>query len=619
MTLDGGRNALAGYLYQLISTTAVAVRKVIEDDKGISGLIISHEFHGQDAAIRQSNSTSLIQFKYSGSVGELISARDILEMLDSFDVSREALAQAGTNVASYLIRTNKQLDPSANDLNSKRHGSAIPNEFYLDTKLKNGKPHKGNLALLERHSSKPDVAARAWFEILKKTTIEPGFPLDVEVHDLRNFSHMYGVTEEEFQSRVNSLIGHLVIETSAKGKECNIDTDWLRRFLIGSPHALPLTFGSNSILKKSQETMEKRLQAQLPKSLKLVHRERLATQVRWELSQHPVVLLVGEGGCGKSILALQLMLERGKSHLCFSIRADEASQDELIASFHRYRCEDQKLESPRTIDEIVRRLALANPEVTPLITLDVDGVDEPAVPGVELRRLTRFCVNQGNEGKVKLVISCRSLGGDITETVSRYAQPLLDSPYPNLSQIGSVLVDDFDDTEFREAVGRLDERVMATLRPILSSSSFDDYSVMESAPDAVVVSRPIIDSLRHPVVWGTFAGLETSQQLSVLSGGEATHILASQLFMRFSSKVRYKSNSLKSAALVEAFAVVAKVSESSAGPFGKTDWDQMLQIVGKDDSAILFNESLTYGLIKRESVVTWRWRHEFLVNWLINN
>src|SRR5437763_1332255 len=97
---DGARNALGGYLYQIVGGAGLAARavEVSDDDRGdlLCALIIEasqarvlHEVHGEDLVLRRQdapdNTGTAVQFKFSRhGPGEAITPSELREILRAF-------------------------------------------------------------------------------------------------------------------------------------------------------------------------------------------------------------------------------------------------------------------------------------------------------------------------------------------------------------------------------------------------------------------------------------------------------------------------------------------------------------------------------------------------------
>src|SRR5258708_1534960 len=125
--VDGARNALLGYLYQLLGTAAVSVREVASAADAWAHLIarvgqgdlLSEEF-GQDATVHPaatpSRGVTAIQFKHSATAGRLIERDELIDILVAFDRSRLQAATDGVVIEHYALVTNRRLGPRAQEI-----------------------------------------------------------------------------------------------------------------------------------------------------------------------------------------------------------------------------------------------------------------------------------------------------------------------------------------------------------------------------------------------------------------------------------------------------------------------------------------------------------------------
>ena len=157
--VDGARNALLGYLYQLLGTAAVSVREVDHGSDAWAQLIarvgqgdlVSEEF-GQDAIIHPAASpnrgVTAIQFKHSATVGSMIERDELIDILVAFDRSRREAESGGVVIEHYALVTNRQLDPKAQEIVD-HSANPSPHLSLTLVKAKKGKPVATNMRRLE--------------------------------------------------------------------------------------------------------------------------------------------------------------------------------------------------------------------------------------------------------------------------------------------------------------------------------------------------------------------------------------------------------------------------------------------------------------------------------------
>src|SRR5262245_27611639 len=112
--LDGARNALLGYVYQLLGTASVRVREVPPGEDAWADLIgrVGHgvvrcEEFGQDATVWPlgllDQGVVAIQFKHSAKTGSAIERAELIEIQFAFDQSRIEAAAEGVSIDRYVL------------------------------------------------------------------------------------------------------------------------------------------------------------------------------------------------------------------------------------------------------------------------------------------------------------------------------------------------------------------------------------------------------------------------------------------------------------------------------------------------------------------------------------
>ena len=135
------------------------------------------------------------------------------------------------------------------------------------------------------------------------------------------------------------------------------------------------------------------------------------------------------------------------------------------------------------------------------------------------------------------------------------------------------------------------------------------------------VADEIIESLRHPVVWGAYSELHPAQREMVVSANLAgTRLLAERLVNRFLQKCRARPSIVwQTDHLAEGLRRVASAAQSSLPSYGVQDvWVAGCRdLIGELAANELYGEALTYGLIVEDERWRWRWRHLFLTPYLL--
>lgn len=624
--LDGARNALLGYLYQLLGTAAIRIREVTSATDTWAtilaqvgrGHVVSEEF-GQDATIHPSaapkQGVTAIQFKYSGSASGVVGRDDLIEILCGFDRSRREAEAVGVRIDRYLLVTNRSLDAKAEEIFSHRTSSTPHPSLKLVTARKN-EPVPGNVSRLIPYNGERDLAANAWHSIMQAFEMFTGETFEADLVRLRCFASRYGVLEHEWENRLNSLVGAMVRAT-AQGGAFDVTYDWLKTNLIGDSNALNLQFGSPyqpHISAYCLERLTERARRQHRIRPEFYLERQIQQDLAAELEQHPVVFVAGGGGRGKSLAVLSYLLSIAGRQVVWSEGAAAAGEEELVGALTVARLPGrQHGGSDRCLHHVRARLDVANgpgPD-RPLWTIDLDGIDEAPDRYSQIRELINLCWAGGRRevSPASLVVTCRSPNG------SRVRECLigqwLDMPEPVLAEGVSVLhVGDFIDNELLSAARLLNG---APEQRIIRSLSTEEPLVTDSM---LPVPDEVLQTLRHPVVWGGYATLPEHDRHGILDQQSAPLIrLAAQLHDRFLRRCRVRRRWRDERMLECALPMVARTIMGTP-PYRIESWDQACELcLDRTESRDLYAESLSYGIIERDGR-DWRWGHPFLAGYL---
>src|SRR5262249_35386376 len=248
-------------------------------------------------------------------------------------------------------------------------------------------------------------------------------------------------------------------------------------------------------------------------------------------AQFPVVFLLGDGGCGKSVLAGRFVCEAASRCLVGSVAARDFHRHWLGEAFNEWRTSSYADSlPPLPPSEVLRRVRLANDgEERPLLVLNIDGLDEaPDQNRHELRRLLAVCRTQQPPSPHALVLlfTARLSDPSPERTRDRLIRDLTATHFPSefAQQFGVVSVREFDGDEFRLAIAELPAplrgRLGETLR-LLSGQPSETATLGEEAiPESTlpIADRALLASLRHPALWGEFLDLGPATQARILDG-----------------------------------------------------------------------------------------------------
>jgi hypothetical protein len=632
---DGARDALVGYLYQLVGVAGLQARALNfrEMNDELNCELINwirrgpllHEIFGHDAAVRLDGKGAVaIQFKYAWSAGsELIQPSDFHEILNAFDRSRREFLTSDP-ITGYVLITNRTLHEDVQTLYEGREAASAPKGLL---------PH-GNSKLaqhLDEIYQGRENASPHWHAILRGLIICQNIPLSQWTSALRSYAGSHGLDEREFSSALDRLIGNL-LQATLRGP-VGVSPEWLNEQMVGVPDARPLCLtGGDSAREVAARGVEQFIRGVAGVGPGALVRRRYLQQLNAEISQRALVFLTGGGGCGKSVLAAQYLLEQSSRALVFARAARELADRWLGRALRACR-------SPGHPDDLVcyadpdalSRIRHANPGAPPpVLIVDVDGLDEWNLHDRHaLDRLIEVVRGQGPERPAPacLILTARAGSSDPERSRRVLIRDWLSCEATGqlAGEVGFVFVDDFDLQELSEAAERMlvDDRLRHRIRLALSlqrgarqETATLDENVLAGEVDAHV-SGELLASLRHPTLWGAFVLLPAEHQERVLDGSPAGLGTLSWRFLeRFCLKVR---------------------DRMGPHPVGLDRLDQSLRQVGghfPDSPAVgglnehwlsplagildafvarhLYDEAISYGLIREDEPGRWRWRHGFI-------
>jgi len=632
---DGGRRALAGYLYQIVGVLGMQAyahcSDVALDSPELEALLrlvragqLYHEYLDQDAVLRQLGISSnddyvLVQFKYSSQVplptigpAELT---EIVHRLDQIDQSARQAQDLDRNVVGYTLITNRGLGPKAQEMkDAAESGDSI------------GSLTSGQYATLQQLRVITDLRLSVWQEAL------------------RIFAHKFGAEEAEIERGISRLVGDLVRQTAGLDYAPVCESDLISAF-TEYKCTRPLTL--EAIAEMSIQELDHFIdQHGLPSE---PVRRMLLDEIAQASVQRALVILYGLGGCGKTVALWQWAHEtttapkpRGRPSTAISAAGviprlwitqtvcDWAGLPHINHSRHA--------EEP---ERALQRLCVANPEAPrPILFLGLDGLDE-GIDSPEQKYIVRELLRwfweedekarqEGRVPKAALVVTCRSVEEVVKDwlhlDVSGYG-------YHGVGPSG-VEVTDFSEEELLEAARAgtptLSNRIEAAVRSRagrpLGTQAYDQEPPLlgQSGPYVRGANEEVLEALMHPAVWRALLELGPDVQSRVLSSEfSATRQLAAAFTGRFCVKVvaRGRLAGMNEDALLDVLCAIARHSANTGrtrqpmadwiDPARSTDW-----IRGAGEARLLCSEALSGGMILEDGRDHWRWRHRLVRDYL---
>lgn len=631
---DGAQNAMLGYLYQFSLIASLRAYSVGDLPAGsgwrtlvgnIAGGRLTSEMFGQDGVGAVPKGGQLqwvaLQVKHSGDPTKVIDLQFFVEMLYSFDQSRQFAVAEQVDLQRFYVLTNMQADSTAGSLWRSRSGADL--ERSLRTRKKKSKWPEWVAKLFKPYGSEAEAFSK-WSSVL--TGLEPILtaPYEFGLEGLRRFARGHGVLESELEQNLLKLVGQLTFDAAA-GRSVEITEGWLKQLLVGARDARDASFtAAGGMLDAARKLLSVRLEDLTHKAHRFLTRRRYADELSAKVDQHNVTFISGGGGSGKSVIAIQHLLSAPKGPLGVSLRAADIRPDSVAVSLRDLRADGAGNSLPSdTLDQAVSRLKAANPGREVLLAVNIDALDEtdPAIRG-EIGRIIREFVDRGKEGLGgKLLVSCRPRqhhSGGVQALIREW----IDTEYPDrfTDRVALVEVGDFDAAEMQAAEALLNDPMDERLNRTPDVETIEGSDPLGADPGSGSAGPELGHSLRHPVVWGAYIGLNREERRWAKSGTtEGTDRLAAAFVGRFLGKCAARRNHLiQEHHLEHALQRVAAATVDVPPPFGQQDiWQAACRsVLDPENASFLYREALTYGLIEEDRRPSWRWRHGFVAQYL---
>jgi hypothetical protein len=636
---DGARNALGGYLYQIVGGAGLAARAVeVSGEEGgelLYALIIEarnarvlHEVHGEDVVLRREdaagNTGIAVQFKFSRhGAAEPITPSELRDILRAFHRCAAA-ASAEFPVTEYALVTNRDLTDRAREHHDRRT-TPFDDLKRADRDWLNVPERQKEE--IEREFGSVEAAARGWYAVFQKLSVYPRVGADHGLRALREYATARGLYDDDFDAALSRLVGDAIRATQQGHAE--FSRDWLNRCLIGFPAARSLRLSAphdDSARHAGAEAVRRWMAGSLGVTEQTLVRRDYLNVLGDALAQHPIVLVLGAGGCGKSTLAAHFLLESAPSRFVAVVSARDLRPHWLGQEFNAW-CDPTsgRLRPPHPADDVPMRLRHANPrDPRPILVIDIDGLDEQGDrPRDDVRALVALCraLYDGGVSDVALILTSRATAPAADRARRNLIADLLSADFPDDLEglFGVVLVDDFTESEFAGVLRHVDAGVRGRLQIAagLMSGAPRDPTVPEAAvpSGAAPVPPDIVASLRHPVLWGVFSRMLVEDQHRVLDGATAGFDrLAERFVERFCLKANRRRPTLQGERVRRALVRIARsFPADQALALRQPNWvTHAADLVTQDEAAFLFDEAVSYGMIREEEPGRWAWRHRFL-------
>ncbi len=650
----GGWRALVGFYYQMLGTLGIMTltsQHEADPTSLLATINVDHdtlflpECLGQDLVIASGETKCLIQFKHTGTYpGTTIDKADMWEIINSFRVSLLKAEKAGVQreaINGCILITNRSLVGEAKiirqwaqncqdtcgisatelaaksvDLNEIRHLLSKVNGPTLEEVISSEiQAEFENIEATSGKQKRLTEAVNATLYVLSRLYVR-----DVSAHafekKIEEFALSHGADMSELDAATDNLLMD-VWKKSIAGTSISI-TRFLKA-LTGSSNAKPLT--PEGIGGKCKEAWDNWKKEQQAGASWLLGRD--ISSIISKIQQHKVVFLTGDGGCGKT-------------EMLTALAGDSAAHADTFAHFEGFPVLTQSkmlrsewLErtiggwaerSEASLKGIELRLRAANPKAPTILLICVDGLDEDLPDASFIRYL--YDMTQQDEG-VRLLITSRS---ESAERLVRQVFPGGATGSWNSSRAYEFeQVEPFTAEEVRTAATNVFGDILSDMfeGTIQSAKSFST-NVLRSSP----ADPDILDSLRHPRMFGAFASLQNDPEgaREFLEGRTAAIQKVASIFLsKFFEKYLQRHSRPSEAHFdlgwhAEAYKDIASQTRG-ADRYTYALWKN---IIMQDDRQIqvgadgLYKEAATGGLIIAAGK-EWYWRHSFVTDRLADD
>ena len=596
---QGGYRSLAGYVFQLLGSASEAVElvRINQNASGLDGLLTLEQF-GQDSFVSlvpDTDKSRFTQYKHSLTENE-ITPGELREILERFAVSLE-LARKEIKTCDFVLATNRAPSPWTRNLNSTRE------------KLTEA-PEKKELDALEEQLWRNCTTPRPRFadtmlEIYRRLNWQQ-IDEDQMIQNVTLQAYNLGVPERDVDEKIRATLG-LFLNIASLQKYRTISRTTLYDTLAGHPHARELRSHDSRLEQKQLIT----------NALMGIHRRN--TVARREIVNeivsaslaYPLVLVVGDGGRGKSAGAWQSLNEhlRDANHSPDFVTGRhfaEFSESALINEFARWRNQGPDRDGT-SIFNAFERLE-AGCRHSNLLVLYIDGIDEKfgqIMPYAENQRFISRLLSQitrenpgRQEKKISFVVSCRTL-----EEASWLTDIIGDE------NIKTVQVDHFSDSELEELASSLEDEPKKLLLSMVSDNQYTQRRLHGK------LNEEIINPLREPRVWASFVGLDTRCQIDYLKKTiTARNTLAREYLRRIETKAAERLSLTLSPHVVQSILEETKRAslQMTSEIYTRSQWIQFCreESFNQSQALQLFDEFVTAGLlmIVTDRGRTWSWK-----------
>jgi hypothetical protein len=637
---DGARYALGGYLYQFLGAAGLSAlarnvssnldTDVQKHDLASRRISVVHEQDDMDVVVMCDgiNSTVGVQLKYSGkSPPRSIEGKELIEILDAFH--RSSNQRADLRFTGFALISNRVLASSAETLYETR--SQDKPDIRLRPRSVQGKYSKTDTKVLKQYGD-ADRAAVGRHAILSKLATYTGVSQTVWIDGVRSYASRHGVLPREFEAALDRLVGTILQRTI--GNPLELTTEFLNECLLRAADARSLDVKGDAECARAAaaDALSDFVSAELVDDENTLIRRRLIEEVEREVSMHSLVFVVGNGGSGKSVLAAQYLQNEAANRFVGAAFANDVKDDWPSRLLRSWRSPGHPLNfGIESTNDMIGRLRHANQGASvPILVLDLDAIDEVASEArLSVQSLIRqfWNANRSNAPDAVLLVTCRTIGTVPEQAIDALVRKWIrtDIFHSRTDSVGKVFVGDFDAEELNAAALRLGTDYWSRLAPSLASiqvreiepPSFSGETFQPSAYRSVAPA--MVESLRHPAMWGSFVNLPPHMRHRILDQERlALNELAERFLVRFCEKTCRRRTSLLTDYVRKALRAICVAMPDKPSILTRLEhWIEPARgPLSNEEAEHLYNEAISYGLTVEDARNVWAWRHGFVCDYL---
>ncbi len=438
--------------------------------------------------------------------------------------------------------------------------------------------------------------------------------------EIRKIGASFGMLDAEVDIGIDRLVG-LIMEKAGHPGNRIVWSEEINSAFAGyrSPYRL---LSKHSVQLRCDDTAQyKRRETDRKPTIP----RKVAEDIARAVFEHPVVVVVGDGGCGKSValsdaVTIWLQDEDNPPGFCWIVPALQANPEAMMNAVARSRNLAQHADG-QDYRRSIRRLRQAYSD-NPLLVICIDALDEKdgksRLPD-QVQRFVQELMDEATESRQKqglpvvaVVVACRRITE--LENLSRGHQ--FGIPYHRID------VAAFDDDDLDKLIGNLDGDVQSRIAGHLQLPRWQTSRLPYRSERSV--SADVMNVIRHPVMWRLFSESEPRVQDACLDDVLGLDQLGGRYLDWFRRKAEIRISGLRqgecSAALL---AVCERFKDNPARVADRAnDW---INPCTNDagccplNAGQLLTEAITAGIVVEEESDgrRWRWKHKWFCEYLL--